>query len=567
MQSSKIKNWRWFLRITGVAFVLLVSLFYTVSSASAYFGASYLNVSGNGCSWSAECGVVYSGGQDGLASANLCTPYGCQTYSNWQQVYVNDSGSLSPGESFTIYCDATDVSGETITHSEPISCAGPPPPPPPPPPVDGGWSDWSQCSVSCGGGTQTRTCTNPSPANGGADCVGPSSQACNTQSCGGGGDGGGGSVCGNGVIESGEQCDSGVNNGACPRDCSNSCTVNSCGSPPPPPPPGGGGNCGNGIINVGEQCEVGIPGDCQSPGTQCNLSNCRCEDIISPPPPSNFTLTTTVNSGSGTLTALGISCPSDCSESYSSGTWVTLTATEASGYIFGGWTGACAGSGNPCSVLMNGDQSAGVSFSSVTPFNYSLADDGNISVTKGSGNVYVQSTITKTLLAGTREAVTLALSGVPSGTSYSVSNSTCSPSCTSVITFTVAPSTAAGTYPITVTGSPLSKQTSLTLTVYVNPFNVVCTASPSPALLGQPVTWTATINGGTSPYTYSWSGPGIPTSPAPSTNPYTLAYSTIGEKWAMVTVTDDEGTQSTCATDIGGSNPIEVNFHPRFEEF
>ena len=35
----------------------------------------------------------------------------------------------------------------------------------------------------------------------------------------------------------------------------------------------------------------------------------------------------------------------------------------------------------------------------------------------------------------------------------------------------------------------------------------------------------------------------------------------------MVTVTDDEGTQSTCATDIGGSNPIEVNFHPRFEEF
>ena len=274
-----------------------------------------------------------------------------------------------------------------------------------------------------------------------------------------------------------------------------------------------------------------------------------------------------MNSGSGTLTALGISCPSDCSESYSSGTWVTLTATEASGYIFGSWTGACAGSGNPCSVLMNGDQSAGVSFSSVTPFNYSLADDGNISVTKGSGNVYVQSTITKTLLAGTSESVTLALSGVPSGTSYSVSNSTCSPSCTSVITFTVAPSTAAGTYPITVTGSPLSKQTSLTLTVYVNPFNVVCTASPSPALLGQPVTWTATIDGGTSPYTYSWSGPGIPTSPAPSTNPYTLAYSTIGEKWAMVTVTDDEGTQSTCATDIGGSNPIEVNFHPRFEEF
>ena len=58
-------------------------------------------------------------------------------------------------------------------------------------PVDGGWSDWGTCSATCGGGTQTRTCTNPTPANGGANCVGDSSQSCNTQSCGGGGGGGG----------------------------------------------------------------------------------------------------------------------------------------------------------------------------------------------------------------------------------------------------------------------------------------------------------------------------------------------------------------------------------------
>ena len=56
--------------------------------------------------------------------------------------------------------------------------------------VDGGYSDfgdWSVCSAECGGGiqTRTRTCTNPAPAHGGADCVGDSTETreCNTQAC------------------------------------------------------------------------------------------------------------------------------------------------------------------------------------------------------------------------------------------------------------------------------------------------------------------------------------------------------------------------------------------------
>ena len=44
--------------------------------------------------------------------------------------------------------------------------------------VDGGFSEWSKyskCPVTCGGGEQerTRSCTNPAPAHGGKECVGP----------------------------------------------------------------------------------------------------------------------------------------------------------------------------------------------------------------------------------------------------------------------------------------------------------------------------------------------------------------------------------------------------------
>ena len=50
-------------------------------------------------------------------------------------------------------------------------------------PTDGGWSNWSTCSVNCGGGVQTRTCNNPIPMNGGKACVGATTQPCNTQTC------------------------------------------------------------------------------------------------------------------------------------------------------------------------------------------------------------------------------------------------------------------------------------------------------------------------------------------------------------------------------------------------
>ena len=61
--------------------------------------------------------------------------------------------------------------------------------------IDGGfteWSEWSECSATCGGGThhRSRTCTNPPPKNDGKPCseqvnlgLPKETENCNTQDC------------------------------------------------------------------------------------------------------------------------------------------------------------------------------------------------------------------------------------------------------------------------------------------------------------------------------------------------------------------------------------------------
>lgn len=56
--------------------------------------------------------------------------------------------------------------------------------------VDGGWgpySDWSQCSATCGEGSQVRSrnCNNPEPQNGGKSCIGDAEdvRTCNVEEC------------------------------------------------------------------------------------------------------------------------------------------------------------------------------------------------------------------------------------------------------------------------------------------------------------------------------------------------------------------------------------------------
>jgi len=105
---------------------------------------------------------------------------------------------------------------------------------------------------------------------------------------------------------------------------------------------------------------------------------------VNTPAPGTYALNVAV-AGSGTVTSnpSGINCGGDCSENYANGTNVTLTATSNSGYVFGNWSGACAGSSSSCVVNMNAAKSVTATFTSTPQANLSIAKIGT-----GAGTVY-----------------------------------------------------------------------------------------------------------------------------------------------------------------------------------
>lgn len=81
-------------------------------------------------------------------------------------------------------------------------------------------------------------------------------------------------------------------------------------------------------------------------------------------PQTTHQLTVTLaGTSTGTVTSspAGISCPSTCVASFSSGTRVKLTAEATKGAYFAGWSGACKGTGS-CTLTMNANKSATATF-------------------------------------------------------------------------------------------------------------------------------------------------------------------------------------------------------------
>jgi hypothetical protein len=92
-----------------------------------------------------------------------------------------------------------------------------------------------------------------------------------------------------------------------------------------------------------------------------------------------FPLTvSTTGSGSGSVTGRGISCDSDCTESYPEDTVVVLTASADAGSTFSGWNGACTNTTGDCFVAMTEPETVTATFTVNThQLAVSLAGDGS----------------------------------------------------------------------------------------------------------------------------------------------------------------------------------------------
>ncbi len=134
---------------------------------------------------------------------------------------------------------------------------------------------------------------------------------------------------------------------------------------------------------------------------------------------NRYALTVTrTGTGTGTVTSnpAGVNCGTDCSESYSFGTVVTLTANPASGSTFAGWSGACGGTG-ACQVTMTAAQSVTASFTLNPALTVTRTGTGTGTVTSTPSGINCGAVCSASYPSGT--AVTLIAAAAVRGSRFS----------------------------------------------------------------------------------------------------------------------------------------------------
>ena len=230
----------------------------------------------------------------------------------------------------------------------------------------------------------------------------------------------------------------------------------------------------------------------------------------------------------------------------------TLTFTAASTATAGSYT--ITVTGTPASGSIE-TTTLTLTVSGVATPSFSLSATAT-SVKDGSTGT---STVTETVTNGFSSAVTLSVSGLPTGVTAAFSPTSITGAGTSTLTFTAASTATAGSYTITVTGTPASgtaKTTTLTLTVtaaVTGSFTI--SVSPTSGYLargqsGYAVVTTSASGGFGSVITFSATG--IPSGVTGSFSPTTVTGSGTTDFTLTVSRTAPIGTYPITITGKGG---------------